>query len=214
LAENIHNSTTDEELVEEYLAGHTPAFRELVERYHDPLLRFLIRMTGSRELAEDTFQDAFLQAHQALETFDITRRFKPWLFTIAANKARDALRKANRRSTVSLSTRANEGEGQAMVDLLEIELPGPESGLEAEEQSKLVQHAVDAMPVRLREILLLAYFQRMTYAQIADVFDIPIGTVKSRLHAAVACFATQWQSQMDDRKKQQQKAKKERELGT
>lgn len=191
----------DEELVEEYLAGDPSAFRQLVERFHDPLLRFLIRMTGSRDLAEDVFQDTFLQIHQSLDRFDTSRRFKPWLFTIAANKARDALRRAQRRSAVSLSTRASSGEGDAMVDLLEIDLPGPESGLEAQEVSAMVQSAIDRMPVRLREILLLAYFQRMTYVQIAEAFDIPLGTVKSRLHSAVANFAKQWQAQMDERER-------------
>lgn len=190
---------SDEDLVEEYLDGDATAFRELVERYHDPLLRFLLRMTGRLEMAEDVFQDTFLQLHQSLESFDLTRRFKPWLFTIAANKARDALRRARRRSAVSLSTRAAGGEGDAIVDLLEIDLPGPESGLEAEELSLMVQSAIDLMPTRLREILLLAYFQRMTYVQIAEVFAIPLGTVKSRLHSAVANFAKQWQAQMDAR---------------
>jgi len=185
---------SDEELVEDALDGDAGAFRELIERYHDPLLRFLMRMTGQREMAEDVFQDTFLQVHQSLESFDTTRRFKPWLFTIAANKARDTLRKAQRRSAVSLSTRAGEGDGDALVDLLELELPELDARMQSEELSDLVQKAIDAMPARLREILLLAYFQRLTYAQIADAYDIPLGTVKSRLHAAVASFAKQWES--------------------
>ncbi len=184
----------DEELVEDTLDGDAAAFRVLIERYHDPLLRFLIRMTGQREMAEDVFQDAFLQVHQSLESFDTTRRFKPWLFTIAANKARDALRKAQRRNAVSLSTRAGEGDGDALVDLLELDMPDLDARLQSEELSELVQKAIDGMPPRLREILLLAYFQRLTYAQIADAFEIPLGTVKSRLHAAVASFAKQWEA--------------------
>jgi RNA polymerase sigma-70 factor (ECF subfamily) len=188
---------TDEELVEDYLDGDVGAFRLLIERYHDPLLNFLFRLVGNRQAAEDVFQDAFLQVHQSLGSFDLTRTFKPWLFTIAANKGRDALRKSNRRAAVSLSMKPRNTEGDELVDLLEIEVPGPGAEMEAAETSVMVQHAVDAIPTRLREILLLAYFQKLSYTQIADQLGIPVGTVKSRLHAAVAAFAKRWQEQMD-----------------
>lgn len=192
---------SDEELVEDYLDGDVAAFRLLIERYHDPLFSFLFRLVGNRQMAEDAFQDAFLQVHQSMGSFDTTRSFKPWLFTIAANKGRDALRKAQRRAAVSLSSRPRDSQGDELVDLLQIDVPGPELRLEAEETSTLVQHAVDAVPQRLREILLLAYFQRLSYTQIADQLGIPVGTVKSRLHAAVAAFAKRWQEQVDAHKR-------------
>ncbi len=191
---------TDEELVEDYLDGEAGAFRVLVDRYYEELIRFLTRMMGNQAAAEDVFQDAFLQTHQSLDSFDLSRRFRPWLFTIAANKARDALRKAGRRRTVSLSAAVSDRSGTSFVDLMAIDLPGPDFPLDQEEQSVLVQRAIDAMTPRLREILLLAYFQKLSYAEIAEFFDVPIGTVKSRLHAAVASFAKRWQEQVDDRK--------------
>ncbi|MEZ6211992.1 MAG: RNA polymerase sigma factor [Phycisphaerales bacterium] len=184
---------TDEELVEDILDGDVAAFRGLIERHHDALFRFLFRLTGNRQMAEDVFQDAFLQVHQSLDTFDSSRRFKPWLFTIAANKGRDALRKANRRKTVSLSAPVVEEGGKSFVDLMEIDLPDVSSPMEEAERSAKVQRAIDELSPRLREILLMAYFQKMTYAQIAELFGIPIGTVKSRLHSAVAAFAKAWQ---------------------
>jgi len=184
---------TDEELVEDVLDGDVAAFRGLIERHHDALFRFLYRLTGNRQMAEDVFQDAFLQVHQSLDTFDSSRRFKPWLFTIAANKGRDALRKANRRKTVSLSAPVVEEGGKSFVDLMEIDLPDVSSPMEEAERSAKVQRAIDELSPRLREILLMAYFQKMTYAQIAELFGIPIGTVKSRLHSAVAAFAKAWQ---------------------
>lgn len=185
---------TDAELVEDYLAHDTAAFRLLIERYHDPLLGFLVRLTGSRHTAEDVFQDTFLQVHQSIESFDTSRTFKPWLFTIAANKGRDALRKLKRRRAVSLNTPLGADSGAEMVDLLQINIPDVSAPLDTADLSVQVQAAIDTLPPRLREILLLAYFQRMTYAQIADAFEIPIGTVKSRLHAAVAAFAKAWQA--------------------
>ncbi len=181
----------DEDLVEDYLDGDAGALRVLIERYHDPLIRFLNRLMGNRQAAEDAFQETFLQVHQSLGSFDLTRRFKPWLFTIAANKGRDALRKSQRRPAVSLNAAVND-RGGSFVDLIELDLPAASAGLEAEDRSRLVQKAINGLSPRLREILLLAYFQKLSYAQISEEFGIPLGTVKSRLHAAVAAFARKW----------------------
>lgn len=203
------DTRTDEELIEAYRAGEVGAFPVLIQRYQDDLLRFLVRLTGSRATAEDVFQETFLQVHLSADGFDVNRRLKPWLFTIAANKARDALRKNSRRRALDLSAPINNGGsgggrggggsggdqgGRTFVDLLEIDIPPPSGRMEDEEQSQKVQEALDALPWSLREILLLAYFQRMSYSQIAETLDIPLGTVKSRLHAAVAGFAKKWQA--------------------
>ncbi|MBC7770887.1 MAG: RNA polymerase sigma factor [Pyrinomonadaceae bacterium] len=204
---------SDEELLEAYRTGEASAFPTLIARYHDDLLRFLVRLSGNRVTAEDAFQETFLQVHLSAETFDTSRRFKPWLFTIAANKARDALRKNSRRRALDLSAPINQNGGgnsggggggdqggRTFVDLLEIDVPPPGERIENEEQAVLVQQAVDSLPWSLREILLLAYFQRMSYGQIADSLEIPLGTVKSRLHAAVAAFAKKWQQVSKNKK--------------
>lgn len=191
---------TDEQLAEDYLSGDIDAFRLIIDRYHDDLMRFLRRLMGDAASADDVFQDTFLQVHESLSTFDTSRRLKPWLFTVAANKGRDALRKRKRRRTVSLSAEISGGDGATFVDLMEIDLPGPETGLEEQERSRMVQKAIDTLSPKLREVLLLAYFQRLSYQQIADMFDIPLGTVKSRLHAAVAGFAQAWQAQVEQAK--------------
>jgi len=189
---------TDEQLVARARQGNPDAFRTLVERYHDDLMRFLIRLTGSADAADDVFQDTFIQIFQSASTFDVGRRFKPWLFTIAANKARDHLRRKSRRQAMDLSAPVGGAEGGSdeggttFVDLLELEIPDVSSGLEDEERDRMVQQALDRLPLPLKEILLLSYFQRLTYGQIADELGIPLGTVKSRLHAAVAAFARQW----------------------
>lgn len=180
-----------------YREGEVDALRELIIRHQEDLLRFLVRLTGDRQLAEDVFQEAFLQVHISADSFDVSRRFKPWLFTIAANKARDALRKRNRRHEVDLtggrgSSSGSGDDGPSLVDLLQVKVPGPGQGLEDAEREAMVQRAVDRMPQSLKEILLLAYFSRLSYAQIAEELEIPLGTVKSRLHSAVAAFARAW----------------------
>lgn len=186
---------TDEQLLAAYRSrGDRAAFRTLIERHHDDLLRFLRRLTGDHQMAEDIFQDSFLQVHLSAHTFDTARAFRPWLFTIAANKARDQLRKRTRRAELELSAPAG-GDGDraaSFVDLMEISVPSPDAPALDAERDAAVQRAVDRLALPLREILLLAYFQRLSYAQIADELGIPLGTVKSRLHAAVAAFARAW----------------------
>ena len=202
--ENQHpnqHEATDEVLLARYLEGETQAFRELIARYEPDLLRFLQRFLGDRQAAEDVFQDTFLQVHISGRTFDTTRKFRPWIFTIAANKARDLLRRKSRRHTLELSAPAGRNGDQSIsfVDLMEIDVPQPGSRLDMEERDAMVQRALDGLSPVLREVLLLAYFQRLSYVQIADDLDIPLGTVKSRLHAAVAKFAANWKVLTDKR---------------
>ncbi len=196
---------TDEQLFDQYRRGEDSALRTLIERYEDDLSRFLYRLIGDRTAAEDVFQEAFLQVHQSADTFDSTRRFRPWLFTIAANKGRDYLRRKGRKPTLDLSApvggAGSDGDGSGgptFVDLMEVDVPAPDSGMGVEERDKLVQRALSEMSPTLREILLLSYFQCLSYVQIAEDLKIPLGTVKSRLHAAVAAFAKRWKALNQD----------------
>lgn len=183
---------TDEQLLSAYRTGDVPAFRTLIERYHDELMRFLIRFMGDRQAAEDVFQETFLQIHQSADSFDESRRLKPWLFTIAANKGRDSHRRTARRPVLGLSAHVGDEDGQTFVDLMAIDVPPPNAALDRQERERQVQDALDSLPDHQREILLLAYFQKLSYQQVAEQLSIPIGTVKSRLHAAVAGFARKW----------------------
>jgi RNA polymerase sigma-70 factor (ECF subfamily) len=187
-------SMSDEGLLAAYIRGERSAFQLLLARYRDELLHFLTRFLGSRAAGEDVFQETFLQVHMSAATFDPARRFKPWLFTIAANKARDYHRKHKKRPMVSLSNAIGDSEGQRFVDLLEADLPSAQERIADAERSRLVRDVIDSMPLHLREILLMSYFQRLSYNQIADSLEIPLGTVKSRLHTAVAAFARLWKA--------------------
>ncbi|MCH2146243.1 MAG: sigma-70 family RNA polymerase sigma factor [Phycisphaerales bacterium] len=191
---------TDEELLVAHLDGDGSAYPELMDRYKNELLHFLIRFVGSKAAAEDVFQETFLQIHISGATFDPKRRFKPWLFTIAANKGRDWHRKHSKRTVMSLSQEIGGGEGETarFVDLMESDTELPDAELLNSEQINDVRKAVDELPTHLREILLLNYFQQMSYVQISDSLEIPLGTVKSRLHAAVAAFRNAWQSSQEE----------------
>jgi RNA polymerase sigma-70 factor, ECF subfamily len=187
------NGRTDEQLMAEYRAGDRAAFEALVARYERELFHFLVRFLGNRAAAEDVFQETFLQVHQAAEQFDPQRRFRPWLFTIAANKARDLRRSQARRPTNALqATVTTDDESGEFIDLMQAVDDLPERPLERNELQQSVQKAVMSMPDHLRQILLLSYFHEFPYKQISEILDIPLGTVKSRLHAAVAHFADRW----------------------
>lgn len=187
--------TTDEQLLAKYLAGDKPAFRALVDRHHRELYQFVFRFTGSAAAAEDVVQDTFVQMHVAAESFDPHRRLKPWLFTIGANKARDYLRGRTRRKEVPLDAPlSGDGEsgGQRFFDLMADDGPSPMANVASSEQAELVRKIVDQMPPALREVLVMAYFHHFPYKDMAEMLNIPLGTVKSRLHSAVGHFGEQF----------------------
>ena len=170
-------------------------FAVIVLRYQRELYHFLVRFLGDRAAAEDVFQETFLQVHQSADQFDPERRFRPWLFTIAANKARDLIRSQARRPTNPLQASiSGDEESGEFIDLMQAAQDAPGSAMESEELQQQVQSTVGNMPEHLREILLLSYFHQFPYKQIGEILGIPLGTVKSRLHAAVAHFADRWRA--------------------
>ncbi|MFW6132478.1 MAG: RNA polymerase sigma factor [Planctomycetota bacterium] len=186
---------SDAELLRRHLAGDEQAFAVLVRRYRRELFTFLMRFTSDAGLAEDAFQEAFLQVHLSGGGFDPQRRFKPWLFTIAANKARDAMRWRSRRRTAPLDASV-EGSEQAdtYASLIPADVPAPEETAANQETRRTVENIVSDMPDHLRMVLLLNYFHEMPYKDIAEALSVPLGTVKSRLHAAVRHFARRWKA--------------------
>jgi len=193
-AGQMSSAVSDEQLLSAYLAGEGNAFVQLVERYQRELFHFLVRFLGDRTSAEDIFQESFLQVHQSAAQFDPARRFKPWLFTIAANKSRDLMRSQSRRPTTPLqaSVGGNDDDSVEFIDLMRAASETPSEPMERRELAELVHNTVMGMPDHLREILLLSYFQQFPYKQIGEILDLPLGTVKSRLHTAVAYFADRW----------------------
>lgn len=194
MIDNDHSlEVTDEQIFARYIEGDKTAFDELVERYYKQIYRFLVRFTGRPHLAEDLIQDVFVKVYRSASTFDSSKKFRPWLYSIAANRARDALRSAGR-SEKQIFIQKNAGDDEQMS--LEHLLPGspssPDMQMIAQETSEKVKAALQEMPDNLREILILAYYDQMPYKEIADSLGIPLGTVKSRLHKAVTTFGQIW----------------------
>jgi RNA polymerase sigma-70 factor (ECF subfamily) len=187
---------TDGELLTRYIEGEETAFSEIVSRYKNGLYAFLRMFLNRRELVEDVFQETFLQLFNSRESFDTSRPLRPWLFTIAANKAKDALRKWQRKNAIPIGT-MTDSEDMSFDDMLNSVTSDntmPYEQLQKDETALRVRGIIRDMPENLREILVFAYFNRFSYKQMAEILSIPIGTVKSRLHTAVGRFAKEWKS--------------------
>lgn len=189
-----YGDISDSDLLRRYCEGEEDAFQEIMDRYKNSLYAFLRQFLNRHDLVEDVFQETFLQLYSSRDSFDVNRPLRPWLFTIAANKAKDALRKSQRHATVSIGT-ISPSEDMSFEEVLNVlshdnEMPTVE--LERQETATSVNQIITNMPENLREILILAYFNRFSYKQMAEMLSIPIGTVKSRLHTAVARFAKEW----------------------
>jgi RNA polymerase sigma-70 factor (ECF subfamily) len=186
---------SDEDLFVRVRGGDSQAFALIVRRYERELYGYLRRYLGDANLADDVFQNTFLQLYLKREHYEPGRPVRPWLYTIATHQAIDALRRLSRHPTVSLEQQTGEeidGEPHRLLELLEAEGPAPLDRVQTEEARQFVRKSVDALPDFLRQVVLLAYFQGLPYRGIADILGIPVGTVKSRLHSALQRLHDAW----------------------
>jgi RNA polymerase sigma-70 factor (ECF subfamily) len=194
------NNCSDEDLLAQFRRGRSETFGVLVRRYERELYGYLRRYLGDSTLAEDVFQNTFLQLYKKLDQYEAGRPVRPWLYTIATHQAIDALRRNGRHQSVSLDQNREEmpnGEVHSLVDLLETRGPGPSERAEDEERRESIRASVDRLPDLFRQVVVLAYYQGLKYREIADILEIPVGTVKSRLHAALAKLQEAWNEPPD-----------------
>ena len=192
---DILTTYSDEELLARFCRGQSEAFGVLLRRYERELYGYLRRYLGDSDLAEDVFQNTFLQLYIKKGQYETGRPVRPWLYTIATHQAIDALRRANRHPTLSLDQNQKElpdGEVRSLLELLETRGPGPLDHAQSEERRERVRAGVDRLPDFLRQVVILAYYQGLKYREIADILGIPVGTVKSRLHAALVKLQEAW----------------------
>lgn len=167
----------DFQLIEETLGGQPAAFGGLVCKYQDRLYNTLLHVLGHAEDARDVVQDAFVQAFLKLETFRHHSAFYTWLYRIAFNLA--ATRRRRRRITGSVD-QAHESTGQEPADPHD----GPTDLVEQEERRRQVQAAIGQLNEEHRTVLVLRDIDGQSYEEIAEILELPIGTVRSRLHRA------------------------------
>lgn len=189
------NHCSDEELLSRLRNGQRDVFGVLVRRYQRELFGYLRRYVGDADLADDVFQATFLQVYVKIGQYEPGRPARPWLYTIATHQAIDAMRRVGRKAMVSLEQSTNEGadgEVRSLLDMLEARETGPLDQAEANERKELVRATVDKLPEFLRGVVVLAYYQGLKYREVADILDVPVGTVKSRLHTALLKLQEMW----------------------
>jgi RNA polymerase sigma-70 factor (ECF subfamily) len=181
--------------MDRYLAGENEAYGQLVRRYERELFNYLMRMLGDVNLAEDVFQNTFLTVHVKRHLFGVGRPFRPWLYTLATNQAIDALRRNGRHSRPSLDQSYDRSDGDApatLMDMISSPSGQPSEHAEREELARIIRTSVDSLPEHLRTTIVMCYYQGLKYKDIGDALDIPVGTVKSRLHAAILRLSDTW----------------------
>lgn len=188
-------SISDEDLLEAFkIRGDHVAFETLVKRYQHEIYNFLRRYLGDEALAEDAFQTTFLRVYQKADQFDATRRFRPWLYGIATHQAIDWKRSAKRREYKSLDCKVcinGSCESSHAASVVDYRTPSADVLL-ADELTERVRSALDELGEPGRSAVELVHLQGLAYRDAADVLDVPVGTVKSRVHTALRKLAEIW----------------------
>jgi RNA polymerase sigma-70 factor, ECF subfamily len=187
-------ASSDESLLAAYIDHRDRhSFAILVKRYQRELYSFLRRYLGDAEMAEDAFQGTFLQVHSKCHLFESGRRFRPWLYAIATNQAIDVRRRNKRHRMLSLDqTNPTSGERAGWLDELTDAGVGPDQAAGRQEDSRWLHDAIDELSGMSRDVVDLVYFQGLKYREAADRLGVPVGTVKSRLHAAIQRLLERW----------------------
>jgi RNA polymerase sigma-70 factor (ECF subfamily) len=166
----------DRELIEKNLDGDGSAFSELVGRYLKPVYNFLFTLTGDQSTLDDLTQITFIKAWKNIHSFDESKSFKTWLFTIAKNTAYDHLKK---KKTVPFSAFADE-EGRNILEEINEDKPLPDEILERADLSQEIEKKLEEIPARYRMLLLLHYKDDFSLQEISQILEKPYNTIKSQ----------------------------------
>ncbi|MHC4562346.1 MAG: RNA polymerase sigma factor [Planctomycetota bacterium] len=160
--------------------GSADAYRQLLEAYGPRLYGYFFRATRRHHDAEDLLGEMALKLVRQLKSYDDRGRFEPWLFRIAANMVRDRIRRAKvRPKVISLS---GDGEDRRLSDTLRADNLAVDSGVLAEEMSERLQRALEVLDPTTRQMVLQRYFGQLTFKELAEQFDCPLGTVLAKVH--------------------------------
>ena len=167
---------TDEQIIGRVRGGETRAFGELVARYQDSVYGMALRFVGGRGDAEDVAQEVFLRAYRGLEGFKGNAKLSTWLYRITFNLCADWLRRNKRADRTAVTIEAAAELADHRVNL--------EEGVVMAEERDTLRSALDRLDERYRSVVVLLYYQKLSYEQIAAVLELPVKTVETRLYRA------------------------------
>ncbi|MEJ2054040.1 MAG: sigma-70 family RNA polymerase sigma factor [Calditrichaceae bacterium] len=191
---NTKQETTDEELIARFQNGDNYAFDLLVKRYKDPLMNFVFRFVGDKNEAEDIVQETFLRLFKNKHYYKEIAKFSTWIYTIAGNLAKTELRKRKRRKLFSISHYMSTEKDYDIPD----EETSPESDTNTVITDKIIQNAIDKLSPKFKQVIVLRDIQGFSYEEIAEIVNIPLGTVKSRVNRARLKLQEDLQDLMED----------------
>lgn len=190
----------DEELLRQFVEqGERCSLETLIRRYQHELYNFLRHYLADDDLAEDAFQLTFVNVYRKAGQFDLTRRFRPWLYSVATHQAIDLKRREKRRTHQSLditSDSTGARGGTAAAALPDYRQPAGDPLVEGELRDSM-RAAIEQIGEPGRSALELIYLQGLPYREAAEALNVPVGTVKSRVHAAIRKLSTIWQRTTD-----------------
>jgi RNA polymerase sigma-70 factor, ECF subfamily len=175
---------SDGALIEDFVGGRATAFDALVRRYQAEVYGFLVRMVGDESLADDLFQDTFLRVMAALPTYRDKGRFRSWLFSVARNKALDALRRSKLERNIFERRSHADGDDVAETEGVTEPALAPDVLAERRELAERLDRAIATLPTEQREVVMLRHSASLTFREIAEVTGDSINTVMGRMRYA------------------------------
>ncbi len=177
----MDTATSDEQIVESALAGDAEAFGEIVRRWERRIFALSYGMLGREEDARDATQETFIAAFRNLRGFRGEAKVSSWLHRIAVNQCITRQRRAKVRGETALEDEEERDAGAFAAPVNE----SPANIAESRERTEIVRRAVNALPVELRQVIVMKEFEELTFQEIAEALDLPLSTVKSRLYTAL-----------------------------
>ncbi|MBM7694163.1 RNA polymerase sigma-70 factor (ECF subfamily) [Peribacillus deserti] len=166
--------------IKQVLKGNQNAYSYIVEEYKDKVFYLCYRMIGNRHEAEDLAQEAFLKAYVNIKSFNLNMKFSTWIYRIATNLCIDRIRK--KKPDYYLDAEIAGTDGLNMYSQLASDTESPENEVESMEMQETIQNEILKLPEKYRSVIILKYIEDLSLKEISDPLDLPVGTVKTRIH--------------------------------
>lgn len=174
---------TDGELIDQFVGGNLHAFNTLVWRWEKPIYNFILRYVDDAEEARDLCQTTFVKVYRNLHRLRDRERFRPWLYQIAVNLSRDALKKRRRSPVYSLDAlRETSSDGKTEIATVPDTTHDPDRHVQQAEVVQWIRRALAQIPDEQRIVVIMKQFQGLKFTEIAEALDTPLNTVKSRMY--------------------------------
>ncbi len=192
----MDRSRDEKDLVERSRTGDEEAFRLLIREYQNPVFHLAQRILRNRSDAEDAAQEVFIKVYSALSQYDPRYAFRSWIFRITHNLCIDYIRK-RKYPLISIDQPIAGSEGEITWDLPDPDAVNPLEAVEAGQEKKIIEEAIGKLSPTLRSAITLRHLEGLRYDEIADILEIPLGTVKVRLFRAREALAKLLSSRLD-----------------